>query len=156
MIQASSKIKRHPEDWWVWMIEERVKSDEWEDGKRQRCCRSENTKRGSKVNTSHRLCYPDRNKRWMLRDRSRGSSEWQWFGWLSAPLTGPRGAINDLGQLWAASPAPGADTTEVKTPLGQLLTGREVEPLVHNSFCLLPEDEAVNEISDGGRGKPLA
>ncbi|KAK2848743.1 hypothetical protein Q5P01_008577 [Channa striata] len=139
MIQAFSEIKRHPENWWVWMMEGRVKSDEWEDGKRARCCRSENTKRGSKVNTSHRLCYPDRNKRWMLRDFFPSQTGAGANGWLSALLTQPRDAIDDLGQLWAASPAPGAHTRPTRRRHYQ--TGKQSQNILSNktginTFCV--------------------
>lgn len=67
MIEARCEIKRHPDDnwlfWWVaWWREEW-----WVGGRRERCCRSKNTKRRSKVNTSHCSRYSDRNKRRTLR-----------------------------------------------------------------------------------------
>ncbi|KAL7395245.1 hypothetical protein ABVT39_012993, partial [Epinephelus coioides] len=49
---------------------------------------------------------------------------------LLALLTGPRGAIKDSGQPWAASPIQQQSVTvEMKTPPGQLLAEREVKPV---------------------------
>lgn len=62
MIEALCEIKRHPDDNGLLAgLDDRGNSDEWEDGERERCCRSKTLRGRSKVNTSHRSRYPDRN-----------------------------------------------------------------------------------------------
>lgn len=54
MIEALCEIKQHPDDNGLFGgLDDGRKEEWWVGGRRERCCRSKNTKGGSEVNTSH-------------------------------------------------------------------------------------------------------